>query len=264
MKKGLKLFIAFVTALSLIFTATLSASAATVKISKTKATLSVGQTVTLKIKGASSSVKWSTNKKAVATVSSKGKVTAKKAGVAKITGSVNGRQYTCKVTVKEQIGSRQNPANARQGVTTASGKEAFNFKLNNSWRHSEAIQKLKEIGEWNETCESWYEDKKAGTDLLLMEFEAKALRGFDEFPLHGSDIFNGYSIYNEAATAKLEDFSTIYLNNSENNNDRTTFYIFDGSAGTFYYAAFVPDDLTVFLYNAYGKNAKLFWTKYEI
>lgn len=52
--------------------------------------------------------KWSTSKKSVATVSSKGKVVAKKAGVAKITGKVNGRKYTCTVTVKEQVGSRQN------------------------------------------------------------------------------------------------------------------------------------------------------------
>ena len=50
--------------------------------------------------GVSGIYKNSSNKK-VATVTSKGKVTAKKKGTATITATVSGKKYTCKVTVKE-------------------------------------------------------------------------------------------------------------------------------------------------------------------
>ncbi|KSV58156.1 Ig-like domain-containing protein [Acetivibrio ethanolgignens] len=82
---------------------TVVAEAATVKISATKKTLTVGKSFTLKITGAKKKVTWSTSKKSVATVSSKGKVTAKKAGTATITAKVDGKKYTCKVTVKNPV-----------------------------------------------------------------------------------------------------------------------------------------------------------------
>ena len=45
-------------------------------------------------------IKWSSSNKKIATVSSKGKVTAKKKGTATITAKVSGKSYKCKVTVK--------------------------------------------------------------------------------------------------------------------------------------------------------------------
>ena len=77
------------------------AEAATIKLNKKTATVNVGATVKLKVNGTKKTVKWSTSKKSVATVSSKGVVTGKKAGKATITAKVNGKKYTCKVTVKE-------------------------------------------------------------------------------------------------------------------------------------------------------------------
>lgn len=76
--------------------------AATVKISARKLSLTVGQSKLLKITGTKEKVKWSTNKKSVATVSSKGKVQAKKAGTAKITAKVAKKKYICTVTVKKE------------------------------------------------------------------------------------------------------------------------------------------------------------------
>lgn len=72
-----------------------------VKINKTKATLNKGKKVTLKVTGTKSKVKWSTNKKSIATVTSKGVVTAKKKGTATITAKVGKKKYTCKITVKQ-------------------------------------------------------------------------------------------------------------------------------------------------------------------
>jgi hypothetical protein len=77
---------------------------AAVKINKKTATIQVGKTVSLKISGAKKGTKisWASNKKAVATVSSKGVVKGVKAGTAKITAKVGKKKYSCTVTVKEK------------------------------------------------------------------------------------------------------------------------------------------------------------------
>ena len=76
---------------------------AVVALSDTKLTLVAGRTAQLKMKGTGKTVKWSTSNKAVATVSAKGKVTAKKAGKANITAKVGSKKYVCKVTVKKKV-----------------------------------------------------------------------------------------------------------------------------------------------------------------
>ena len=75
--------------------------AASVKINKKKLTLNVKENYTLKIKGTSSKIKWSTSNKKIAKVSSKGKVTAKKKGKVTITAKVKGKKYKCKIKVEK-------------------------------------------------------------------------------------------------------------------------------------------------------------------
>lgn len=78
-----------------------------IKLNKTKVTLKVGKTFTLKPtispgNATTKTVSYNSSNKNVATVNSKGKITAKKAGTATITVSANdasGKQATCKVTV---------------------------------------------------------------------------------------------------------------------------------------------------------------------
>lgn len=77
-----------------------SLAKAKVKLNKTKITLYVGKTATLKLKNNKQKVKWSSSNKKVATVSSKGKVKGIKKGKATITAKVGKKKYTCKVTVK--------------------------------------------------------------------------------------------------------------------------------------------------------------------
>ena len=79
-------------------------AASKLKLNKTKATVYVGKTVTLKVSGASGAVKWTSKNKRIATVKKTGsksaKVTAKKAGKTTITAK-NGREsVTCSLTLK--------------------------------------------------------------------------------------------------------------------------------------------------------------------
>jgi hypothetical protein len=82
---------------------TTAQAASKVKLNKTKVTLNIGDTVKLKVSGTKKKVTWKSSSKKVAAVSSAGKVTAKKQGTAKITASVSGKKYICKVTVKKSV-----------------------------------------------------------------------------------------------------------------------------------------------------------------
>lgn len=79
-----------------------TSTVAKVKISKTKVTITEGKTVQLKVTGTKKKVQWSTSRKSVATVTSKGKVTGKKAGTATITAKTGKLTLKCKVTVKKK------------------------------------------------------------------------------------------------------------------------------------------------------------------
>ena len=83
----------------LIFPSVSAQAKTTVKMKTTSVTLSVGQSKTLKLSGTSKNPKWSSNKKAVATVDRKGKVTAVGKGTATITAKLGSKKYTCKVLV---------------------------------------------------------------------------------------------------------------------------------------------------------------------
>lgn len=96
-------------------------AAATVKFNKSKLTLYVGKTYKLKITGTTATITWSSSKKSVATVTKAGKVTAKKAGKTTITATVNGKKYTCKVTVKASTESAVSQTTVYGKVTAISG-----------------------------------------------------------------------------------------------------------------------------------------------
>ncbi len=73
---------------------------AAVKLNKTEASVKVGKTTKLKIRGAKSAkVKWSSSKKKIATVSNKGVVTGKKPGKTTIKAKVSGKTYKCQLAV---------------------------------------------------------------------------------------------------------------------------------------------------------------------
>lgn len=82
-----------------------SFAAAKPNLNHSELTLNVGKSYTLRLTGTTQKVKWSSSKKSVAAVSSKGKVTAKKKGTATITAKVGSKKYTCKVTVKQPVTS---------------------------------------------------------------------------------------------------------------------------------------------------------------
>lgn len=73
---------------------------AAVKLSETRKTLEIGQSLMLKVRGTSQKAKWSSDDTSVASVNKSGKVTAKGEGTATITAKVAKKNLKCKITVK--------------------------------------------------------------------------------------------------------------------------------------------------------------------
>ena len=74
--------------------------AASIKLNKSKVTLELGKSMTLKVSGTKKKVTWSTSKKAVATVNKSGKVVANKTGTTVISAKVDKKTLKCTVVVK--------------------------------------------------------------------------------------------------------------------------------------------------------------------
>ena len=108
------------------------------RLKKSKVTLDVGKSYSQKLINkngkniSASKIKWKSANKKVASVSKKGKVTAKKAGKTKITATYNNKKYTFTVVVeaeKSQTNSSENrgdpdldDANGTVVFTTPTGK----------------------------------------------------------------------------------------------------------------------------------------------
>ncbi len=107
MKKIVKLFVSILLVLNMVLIIPIMfceqgyvVEASNVKLNYTKRTMYVGGYYWLKISGTSKTVKWSSSNQKIATVSSGGKVFAKKEGTCTITAKVGKQEYTCKIKVK--------------------------------------------------------------------------------------------------------------------------------------------------------------------
>ena len=86
----------------------ITADAAKVKLNKKEASLTIGGTIQLTVKGTRKSVKWSSSNKKVATVSRNGKVKGKKIGKAVITARIEKKKLKCRIIVKKKKNSTGN------------------------------------------------------------------------------------------------------------------------------------------------------------
>lgn len=105
-KKILSYLLVFALLMTGIFIANETEAAKKIRLNKKKATVYVGKTVKLKVKGTKKKVTWKTKNKKVATVSKKGVVKGKKAGKAQIVAKVAKKTLKCQITVKKKRGGK--------------------------------------------------------------------------------------------------------------------------------------------------------------
>ncbi len=110
--------------------------AASVKLNKKRATLEIGASISLKLTGAEGKVTWKSSDKKIASVSKKGKVTAKAEGTATITATCGTEKYTCKVTVVDSNKELSEDVTVKNPETSA---KEYTFELV-SFEHSATIE----------------------------------------------------------------------------------------------------------------------------
>lgn len=97
--KGKKKIVAVCLSIVILITCFPVQTEAAVRINKKRATIRVGRTLALKVRGARK-VRWKSSNKKIAAVSGKGVVRGRKRGVVTITAKVGKKSYKCRVTVK--------------------------------------------------------------------------------------------------------------------------------------------------------------------
>ena len=100
----------------------------TLKLNSSRVTLNPGKSYTLKVNGTKVAPTWKSSNAKIAAVNKKGRITAKKAGTAKITATLGGRKFVCTVTVKK--------ASASSNRTVQNYTKVKNY-LNKNGRYSE-------------------------------------------------------------------------------------------------------------------------------
>ena len=275
MKKLLtRLFIAM---LILTFTPTMNTQAkAKIKLNTTKISLQRGKTYTLKVKGTKKKVKWSSNKKMIATVTRKGKVTAKKPGTAVITAKIGKKKYKCKVKVWQKttkkptntntkpnpIGTRVNPADPRTGITLDTTGGTIYFKLIETLKGQEAENRLLQMNQSLEEIKQG-EYEHTGTTLVLFVYDVQAVNGFAAYPLNGLDIINSYALYDGTCSENIKNIESFYLSEGYEAMIPTNLNLYTGASSKMYEALWVPDEMTSFSNQIYTRNLIPYWVKYQ-
>ena len=275
MKKLLtRLFIAM---LILTFTPTMNTQAkAKIKLNKTKISLQRGKTYTLKVKGTKKKVKWSSNKKTIATVTRKGKVTAQKPGTAVITAKIGKKKYKCKVKVWQKttkkptktntepnpIGTRVNPADPRTGITLDTTGGTVYFKLTETLKGQEAENRLLQMNQSLEEIKQG-EYEHTGTTLVLFVYDVQAVNGFAAYPLNGLDIINSYTLYDGTCSKNIKNIESFYLSEGYEAMIPTNLNLYTGASSKMYEARWIPNEMTSFSNQIYTKNLTPYWVRYQ-
>lgn len=154
MKKVVKKTSVLLFALMLVVCMALPVSAAS--ISKKKVTICTGQTIQLKVNGVKKKARWASSNKSVATVTQKGKVSAKKKGTTAITAKIGKKKYACKVTV-------ESPKLSKTSITVKKGK-TYQLKMQNTKQKYKWSSKNKSIA--TVTSKGKVTGKKTGTTYI--------------------------------------------------------------------------------------------------
>ncbi len=279
-----RLLISLALILSLVISSTVTASAATVKINKQKASLYSGSVITLKISNTSKKVTWTTSNKSVATVKSTGtktaKVTAKLAGKATVTAKVGGKKFKCTVTVKKKLGTKSYPISAANGITYDTNYGTVNYRVTNTYVGDDADAYFKEI--WPEDWDFIYNQgmiflyPTEGRKLVALEYEFGTPSGYEQWPVEGNEIINPNNIYDKKCSKLLSQpilaegdvskyVEEIMCSGTDEYLSHYSMMAYtEGNTLKMAVILLVPEKMTSFTTYNTDKNNKKIWVKYSL
>ncbi len=195
--------------LSLLVSGTLPAApevhAASPRMNKKTVRLRFGRTTRLKVYGTTEKITWRSSKKSVASVDSKGIVTAKKIGTAKIYAKFSGKKLYCKVTVTGSAsdtrrGGKLNPLSAYDEHTISyweDGRKVGTFKIKlNTFKSGEEANERVRANKANTVPSKTQE-------YLYFQFQIKYESGTEV--IDANDLFSYYyNIFDSTGTTQVE------------------------------------------------------------
>lgn len=152
------------------------------KLSRSSLKLAIKEKQVLKLKGCSHKVKWSSNRPQVATVSKKGRITAKEPGTAVIKAVVHGKTYRCRITVRKpsldgvtlsQTSCTMNVEAVGQLNINATPKNLFDYY---SYRVSSSDHDVVTVIDNEEGSISLCSGRKTGNAVITVTIGKKTLR----------------------------------------------------------------------------------------
>jgi hypothetical protein len=194
----MKKYLSLLLTLSLIFSLAGPAqtvSAATVKLNKSKISISVGESVSLKLLGTSNAPKWTSSNKKIATVSSKGLVKAVKEGSANVTATSNGKKYVCKVNV-----------NGKNVVVTVTSLMSFDELT--EFIKSNKIKSIENEEDFTTTYTLSLEQQKNILEILKDYFDKNYLAAAPSY-------YKSISVNDDFTSFKVKVNGTAYKSNTE-------------------------------------------------
>lgn len=217
MKKVLVTLLTLVLTIGLIGVVPVSAKSKTIKMKKTAISLEVGKTSTLKLSGATKSkISWAVGDKTIATVSSKGKVKAKKVGNTTVYAFYKNEMYKCSVTVREKDGegegtytgttgrvhmefpdgwqSVSGQAEIDSGILIIKYEDSASLATYYAYIVNQMFEDPKTMKYMQEVYSS-DEDLDTISDMLAREFEANNYTLTDKLTTLSGKSKNGYKIY---------------------------------------------------------------------
>lgn len=257
--------------LSLVITSTVTASAATTKINKKKASVNEGYTITLKISNTSKKVTWTTSSKKIATVKSTGtktaKVTGKTPGKATITAKVGDKKFKCVVTVKK-VGTVSNPASATKGVTYKSDSGTVYYKAKKIIVGKDAEELYKTIdAEAYENCSKLYYDIN-DYKLVALNYDVEAVDGFENGSLYSDRVIDTFYMYvfDEKCDKQLDahEWTVAYAKGTEEYVSRYKLDLSKGESSTMCIFLLVPENVKAFTSYNIDKDGNKYWVKYTL
>ncbi|MCR5322415.1 MAG: Ig-like domain-containing protein [Lachnospiraceae bacterium] len=132
-----------------------------VQLEEKDVSIEVGKTYKLKVLNTSETVTWETSDKKIAKVSSKGKVTAKKAGSCKIYATVGTKKLTCRVTVYNNYSVNYDKYSI-SGFSTLMGKLPLK-----KFKYEDAPAYFKELSLIGKNCVAYFGLTANKSDIAL-------------------------------------------------------------------------------------------------
>lgn len=237
MKRKILTTLALCTSLAMPITFTQPTQAATVKLNKSAITIYKGKTYKLKVSGTKAKVKWTSNNKKVATVTSTGIVKGVKKGTTYVNAKVGSKTLKCKVTVKYKQGSRELPFSAYikkdLSLYNYSGSQKVQLKLLECIDGEEANEIIAEENMFNDLPNN-------NNRWVLYHFNLKYIEGNDE--LSASDVISAHDFYNENSTRKIEVETASFAHNLDGKGIYDV-RLYEGGESDFYIGALLDNSI---------------------